>query len=235
MLHIIFLSYNQIMQYEIEIKSLLGDKKAADAFVETLATADPTATIVSRQKQLNHYFKSGKLDNLIVAARPYLAKEQLEHIRDIAKRANSINVRTRQRNDEVLLIVKGSLDHASAAHSHQRMEFEEVVDLTIDELDTIVLQSGWELEAKWQAERTIYSALGLTIDMIKTPGYGYMVEFEKVVSSDTSRDAAHQLVVDVMETLGAKELPNDRLERMFAYYNQHWQEYYGTDNVFVVE
>jgi len=30
-------------------------------------------------------------------------------------------------------------------------------------------------------------------------------------------------------------LPNDRLERMFAYYNEHWQEYYDTDKTFVVK
>jgi len=38
-----------------------------------------------------------------------------------------------------------------------------------------------------------------------------------------------------MAALGVQELPNARLERMFTYYNQHWQEYYGTDKVFTIE
>lgn len=37
-----------------------------------------------------------------------------------------------------------------------------------------------------------------------------------------------------MRSLGAQELPGDRLECMFAYYNQHWPEYYGTDKIFTV-
>ena len=77
------------------------------------------------------------------------------------------------------------------------------------------------LEAKWQAERTIFAALGLTLDVFFTPGYGYMIEFEKVITDDTDRETAYQQVIDVMHQLGVTELPNDRLERMFAYYNQH--------------
>jgi len=38
-----------------------------------------------------------------------------------------------------------------------------------------------------------------------------------------------------MESLGVRELPQDRLERMFKFYNSHWREYYGTDKIFTVE
>ena len=62
-----------------------------------------------------------------------------------------------------------------------------------------------------------------------------MIEFEKVVTDDTDRATAHQQVIDVMHQLGVTELPNDRLERMFAYYNEHWPEYYGTRNIFTIE
>ena len=165
----------------------------------------------------------------------HITADQMSTISDIAARAKSINVRTRQKNDTVLLIVKGSLDNVSAVHSHQRMEFEAPVDITLDELDTLVEQSGWQLEAKWQANRKIYSTMGLTLDMFFTPGYGYMAEFEQVVTADQDRESAHQKLVDTMAALGVQELPNPRLERMFAYYNQHWDEYYGTDKVFTVE
>jgi len=222
------------MQYEIEIKSLLPDQKAADELIERVTRKDSTIELVSEQHQLNHYFKEGDLASLIETMKDHLSTKQLDLIRDIAARAVHINVRARLRNDTVLLIVKGSLDDASAAHSHQRMEFEEPVDMPIDELDELILSSGWQLEAKWQADRKIYRALGLTIDMVKTPGYGYLVEFERVVSDDTARDEAHSQVIAVMKSLNAEELANDRLERMFAYYNEHWQEYYGTDKAFTV-
>ena len=62
-----------------------------------------------------------------------------------------------------------------------------------------------------------------------------MIEFEKVITDDTDRETAHQQVVDVMHRLGVSELPNDHLERMVAYYNEHCPEYYGTRNIFTIE
>lgn len=222
------------MQYEIEIKTLLGSKEKSDALVAEVTRRDPATKLVSQQEQLNHYYHSGNLADLAAAMEEFLTPEQQAALRDIATRATSINVRTRQKNTTVLLIIKGSLDATSAVHSHQRMEFEAPVPLAIEQLDDLVLQSGWQLEAKWQASRKIYSTLGLTLDVFFTPGYGYMAEFEKVVTADCDRAAAHQQLVDVMASLGVQELPNTRLERMFAHYNQHWQEYYGTDKIFTV-
>ena len=33
----------------------------------------------------------------------------------------------------------------------------------------------------------------------------------------------------------AKDLPQELLDLMFAFYNSHWKEYYGTERVFVIE
>lgn len=222
------------MQYEIEIKTLLGSQQKSDELLAEVTRHDPATKLVSEQKQLNHYYHGGDLAALAAAMAGHITAEQMATISDIAARAKSINVRTRQKNDTVLLIVKGSLDNVSAVHSHQRMEFEVPVDITLDELDALVEQSGWQLEAKWQADRKIYSTMGLTLDMFFTPGYGYMAEFEQVVTADQDRESAHQKLVDTMATLGVQELPNPRLERMFEYYNQHWNEYYGTNKVFVI-
>jgi hypothetical protein len=38
-----------------------------------------------------------------------------------------------------------------------------------------------------------------------------------------------------MAELGIEELDAARLERMFAYYNAHWPEYYGTEKVFDIQ
>lgn len=223
------------MQYEIEIKTLLGSKEKSDELLAEVTRRDPSTKLASEQHQLNHYFHNGDLTGLAKVMANYITPEQIAALGDIATRANHINVRTRQNEHGVFLIVKGSLDNVSAVHSHQRMEFEAPVQLTIDELDAMVIRSGWPLEAKWQASRKIYSTMGLTLDMVFAPGFGYFAEFEKVVSADEDRESAHQKLVDTMESLGVEELPNPRLERMFAYYNQHWNEYYGTDKVFVVE
>ena len=39
--------------------------------------------------------------------------------------------------------------------------------------------------------------------MVFTPGYGYFVEFEKVVYDDIDREAAHNQLLEQMESLGA--------------------------------
>ena len=48
-------------------------------------------------------------------------------------------------------------------------------------------------------------------------------------------EAARTEVKSLMAELGAEELPQARLERMFAFYNSHWQEYHGTDKIFTIE
>ena len=62
-----------------------------------------------------------------------------------------------------------------------------------------------------------------------------MAEFERVIEDESQIETVKKELFDIMEQLGVVELPQDRLERMFAHYNAHWNEYYGTDNVFVIE
>lgn len=223
------------MQYEIEIKSLLASQAAVNDVLAKAKHLYPDFTKVGEQHQLNHYFIGGTLAALMATFSGILSADQQTQLQQIADRATSINVRSRQKNDTVLLIVKGSLDATSAVHSHQRMEFEAEVPLSLAELDDLIVKSGWHIEAKWQADRVLYTAGGVTLDTFFTPGYGYLIEFERVVHSTAERSAAHATVVAMMDQLGVSELPNDRPERMFAYYNAHWQDYYGTKKTFTVE
>ena len=73
----------------------------------------------------------------------------------------------------------------------------------------------------------------MTLD--KNAGYGWLAEFEKMTDDPGKVDAAKKEIRALMSRLGVEELPQDRLERMFDFYNKHWQEYYGTDRIFVVE
>src|SRR3989344_4557302 len=54
--------------YEVEIKSLLGSADNAQKVREALKRIDPSCTIQSRNKQLNHYFTGGELGTLILSA-----------------------------------------------------------------------------------------------------------------------------------------------------------------------
>ena len=58
--------------------------------------------------------------------------------------------------------------------------------------------------------------------------------FDKLKGSEAEVDATRQEIRALMDQFGAQELQQERLERMFAIYNAHWSEYYGTDKVFTV-
>lgn len=68
----------------------------------------------------------------------------------------------------------------------------------------------------------------------KNAGYGYVAEFEKILSDKNQIDEAKESIRKELELLGIEELPQDRLERMFAHYNQHRPEYYGTEKTFTI-
>ena len=71
--------------------------------------------------------------------------------------------------------------------------------------------------------------------MDRNAGYGYLAEFEKMIDDGREAEYAKQELKALMAELKCQELAQDRLERMFTFYNEHWEEYYGTDKVFVVE
>jgi predicted adenylyl cyclase CyaB len=222
------------MQYEIEIKSLLGSQQNVDALLKKLKEADESFKQTDEQLQLNHYFINGKLANLIQKLSPYFNAEQIKILQDIDEVAKAISVRARQKNEVTYMVVKGSLDSADANHSSRRMEFEDPIELDIEQLDDLVLAAGFELEAKWSAARKMYLFKDMTVDVMFSPGYGYVVEFEKVISDESQIEQTRQNLLALMRDFGVEELNAERLNRMFAYYNQNWAEYYGTNKVFTI-
>lgn len=229
--------------YEVEVKSLLGSAERADEVRRALQNADPTCTLHSQNKQLNHYFEpsatlgSGNdpLEKLVTAMTPYLSKKAGERMSGLLGRAKSFSVRTRDKDGEVFLVVKVSVDDTTSENGIARMEFEEKIPMTLDELDALVLKNGFAYQAKWSREREEYVCLGINVTLDKNAGYGWLAEFERIVNDATLLEEARNDIRALMTKLDVEELPQDRLERMFAYYNKNWSEYYGTDKIFVIE
>jgi adenylate cyclase class IV len=145
------------------------------------------------------------------------------------------SIRTRQRNDEVLFVIKASIDEGTSANSVKRMEFEEVVPVSLDELDALLLAAGFIYQAKWSREREEYAYKGASVSLDKNAGYGYLAEFEKITHDETDAETVRLELDALMQELEVVELDQDRLARMFDHYNRNWPEYYGTDKVFLVE
>lgn len=220
--------------FEIEVKSLLGAPEHAEALRQKMQQFDPTCACVAQNKQLNHYFEKSDIKALFTKVEYLFTGEQHKKFQLIAERGDECSVRTRQKDDEVLLVVKASIDTGTSENTVQRMEFEEPVSIGLDELDELVRSAGYRYQAKWSREREEYAYKGANVCIDKNAGYGYLAEFEKIVTDETEADAVRAELDVLMTELGVLELDQARLARMFAYYNANWADYYGTDKTFVV-
>lgn len=223
-------------QYEIEIKSLLGDEQNAKKLREKLVEKYPDLQTLDDEKQLNHYFNSdGDFQTLRDSLLEYFDEGQLQRLDKILADGKKFSLRTRDANGTVLFVIKASIDDTTSENGITRIEFEEVVPLTIEELDKKIESAGFTYQAKWSREREAYSTGNMNVTIDKNAGYGYLAEFERVVGEEGDAEAIRNELRSVMDELDVEELAQDRLERMFAFYNDNWAEYYGTDKTFTIE
>ncbi len=221
---------------EIEIKSLIGTEEHANAFRNKLALLSPAPILKCKHSQLNHYFTGGNMQDLFQHVSSSFSSDIQGSLQKILEEGRQHSVRTREADGRVLLVVKASIDDTSSSNGIARMEFEEVPEgLSLDALDALLLASGFSYQAKWSRNREEYQMDDVVVCLDRNAGYGYLAEFEKVVESADEADTAKAMLTELMQRVGAIELPQDRLERMFAFYNEHWPEYYGTDKVFTIE
>ncbi|MEN9920595.1 MAG: hypothetical protein RL538_488 [Candidatus Parcubacteria bacterium] len=221
--------------FEIEVKSLLGDESVANRLKEKMCELDPECVMVGSNKQLNHYFEGGDMEQLLQNVKDLFTEEQQVKLRTTIERGTEFSIRTRQKDDEILLVLKASIDEGTSANTVKRIEFEEPVSITLDELDEKLLSAGFTYQAKWSREREEYAYKGANVCLDKNAGYGYLAEVEKIVHDESLADAVRAEIDVVMAELELIELEQEKLARMFAHYNANWPEYYGTDKIFVIE
>jgi len=221
--------------YEVEVKSLLGEEQNAQALKKKMCDLDPACACVAQNKQLNHYFKDGDIQQLFENTKKLFSAEELEKFSRVIEKGERFSVRSRQKDEEVLLVVKASVDAGTSENTVSRLEFEESVDVTLDELDELIQSAGFQYQAKWSREREEYVYKGTNVCLDKNAGYGYLAEFEKIIEDESLLKQVREEIDTLMNELGVEELSQDRLERMFAHYNENWPEYYGTDKTFTIE
>jgi len=221
------------MKYEIEIKSLLGQQENADIFRDRIL--ERGAEKQTANSQLNHYFLMGDANALLEKVSGYFNEEQNTLLKKILLEGDKHSVRTRSLDGTVKLVIKASVDDTTSANGIARMEFEEDVPISLDELDQLLLSVGFEYQAKWSRDREEFVLDDVTICLDKNAGYGYLTEFELVVPEGGDRHLAESKIRDLMSVCGVEELQQDRLARMFDYYNTNWPDYYGTEKVFTIE
>lgn len=222
--------------YEVEIKSLLGSRDRAEKLKKDFLKTYPESKLLTEEKQLNHYFNLpsdlAKLEKIIS---PLVPKEKLETFRNIMEHGQKMSVRTREANGKVLLVIKASVGDDTSSNGVKRIEFESRVDKSLKELDELLISGGCTYQAKWSREREEYGNDNIHVCIDKNAGYGYLAEFEKMTDDEKLLDETREELLKIMAGLEVEELPQDRLERMFAHYNAHWSEYYGSDKTFNIK
>ena len=219
--------------YEIEIKCLLGNRENAEQLEARMRAIDPNLRKIGAHKQLNHYFE-GKGDFPKIAELLENKEERAAFI-DLTQKARDLSLRTRDADGKVILVLKAAIDDTTSANGTARRELEKTLSIPLAELDKTILDAGFSYQAKWSRERTEYVLQGVNVTIDKNAGYGYLAEFE-IIESDASRaEEAKTKLRKLIKEVGLEELDQQRLGRMFAHYNEHWREYYGTDKIFVIE
>ncbi len=222
--------------YEVEIKSLLGSKENADALKAKLKKHDPSLVVGETEKQLNHYFNNpADLKAFRAAIADLVPHSKKESFTRIMEHGKKLSIRTRDANGTVLLVLKASVGSDTSANGVQRIECEFEVKKSLDALDKVLIAAGCSYQAKWSRERETYQTKDMSVCIDKNAGYGYLAEFEKVTQDESALAAIKEELLATMKSLGVAELPQDRLERMFAHYNMHWPSYYGKDKTFTIE
>jgi predicted adenylyl cyclase CyaB len=222
------------MKYEVEIKSLLQSEENAQKLRAKLA--EQGIQLANKYNQLNYYFLSnGDFATLEEKLLPLFDEVRKEKLKKILEEGKNHSIRTREMNGEVFFVVKASVDDTTSENGILRMEFEEKVEVSMEELDEILKGAGFEHQAKWSRNREEYNKDDFYITIDKNAGYGYVSEFEIETEREDDLANAKQKILDFMQELGLVELSQERLGRMFEFYNENWRDYYGTDNVFNVD
>ncbi len=173
-----------------------------------------------------------KLEKTIWDSVPEDKKASFHHI---VKDGKKLSVRTRYVDGKTILVIKASIDDTTSSNGTARIEWEmDFPGTHIDKVDQMLLDTGFEYQAKWSRAREEYSYGDTVVCIDKNAGYGYLAEFERVVEDANEIDTIKKDLRSLIESLEFSELPQDRLERMFAHYNANWRDYYGTDKIFTI-
>ncbi len=218
---------------EVEIKVWLKNYTSAQKFQIQLQNRG--WSLINNNNQLNHYFVG---DNFLALNSIYpsifVSSEAYNKLLNILAQSANFSLRTRQKNHQILLVIKAAVDNTTSQNGIIRMEFEEEVSLSLEQLDNLLINKGFEYQAKWSRERQEFCNPNsdITVCIDKNAGYGYLVEFEKMTTSNSDTILVKKEILDLVASFGLQELDQALLARMFAFYNSNWHTYYGTDNFF---
>lgn len=109
-------------------------------------------------------------------------------------------------------------------HDEQREEIE--IKFKREEFETLekmFLSLGYKVEIKWFRKRHNFKWSGIKVSVDYTKGYGYIIEFEKLVDED-EKDDALQFLKEKFNFLNIPLTSREEFDQKFDYYKEHWKE-----------
>jgi predicted adenylyl cyclase CyaB len=202
---------------EVEVKALVSD---VDDLKSRIITLYPNVDIVD-SNQLNHYFSYTEESLVKLADKLNLSfKNELLTTSKLA-------IRTRYDDKGgTLLIFKYNTEDAD--NGVVRVEKELIRGESLHELDNILLSLGLTYQSKWSRCRREYKTDKFNICVDINAGYGGLCEVEVIVDDQKDVTRATKLCRSTLTELGLTELDSELLNKMFNYYSNNYDYYYGT-------
>lgn len=231
---VIFVLYLSVMKREIEIKYLLDGKEARDSLIDKLQELYPEFSHQGTKRIMSYFYKrNASKVQILAAASSMLSSEELENLTEIVANSSELIVKCRSINETNYFAVKGTPAGEDPVHAVNRLEFETVLTIELEEIDSLLRGSGIETDSKWLSKRDYFALDGVMSAEIEfVSGYGYKVELEIVINDGESVEAATRSLEDLAKTLELTEASQGLLGKMYEYYNAHWQDYFNTGKVF---
>jgi adenylate cyclase class IV len=224
------------MAIEVEIKTQVSDRNALEDAIHKRG-----GQFITSDRQLNHYYTFDQdATHVLHEIRKALAIDRTD-FEKLIRNGKKFSVRTRceyeqlPRTGKTTLYIKYSIDDTTSENGIRRQEFAWRYDGSIEELDDLITRAGMRVQAKWSRTRRTWKLNSITIVVDFNAGYGWLAEFEKEVGDEKKAIAAEKELREVVDSFGLKPIDQEKLARMFAYYNKHWEEYYLTEKTFTVE
>lgn len=222
------------MKREIEVKYLLKDLTERDGLLAKLQHRYPAMAHTGNKRIISYFYEAGATKEQVLSAMSETVPQaKLAELTGVLENSGAIVVKCRSIDATNFFAVKGTPLGEDPVHAVNRLEFEVALDVPLETIDSQLQAAGIVIASKWSSQRDFYSLdQGMKAEIEFVSGYGYKAELELVIEDGESVEVAQQSIRDIASELTLTEASQALLGRMYAYYNQHWQEYFDTDKTF---
>lgn len=222
------------MKREIEIKYLLNGKTGKNELIAALERVFPTHQKKATKTVISYFYKDGvSHEQILTVGKNLLMPEEYIELQSVLNNSDALLVKARSIDDTVYFAVKGSAKGDDPVHAVNRIEFEAEVHVSLEDVGNIIEDAGIEIASKWSSRREFYTLENnIEMNLEFVAGYGYKAEIEIVINDGDSHEDAIKSIETIAGSLHLTEASQELFGRMYAYYNEHWQEYFNTDREF---